>query len=52
MKIMKVDNESALSRTEAAIERLRVGVFIQMIGVVAVGVAVLGAFMTYLQFFK
>ena len=52
MKIMKADNESALSKTEAAIERLRVGIFIQMIGVVAVGVAVLGAFMTYLQFFK
>ena len=41
MKIMKADNESAISRTEAAIERLRTGIFIQMVGVVGAGVAVL-----------
>ena len=52
MKIMKADNESAISRTEAAIERLRTGIFIQMISVVAAGVAILGGFIAILQFLK
>ena len=52
MKTMKAENGEALAKNEAAIERLRTGIFIQMVGVVAAGVAVLGGFIAILQFLK
>ncbi|MCY4032497.1 MAG: hypothetical protein OXF19_00525 [Hyphomicrobiales bacterium] len=52
METMKAENESALSKNEAAIERLRTTIFIQMISVATLVVAAVGVFIAYLQFFS
>ena len=52
MKTMKAENNEALAKNEAAIERLRTTIFIQMISVATLVVAVLGVFIAYLQFFN
>ena len=59
MRAMKAESESALSKNEAAIERLRTTIegnartlLMQMILVVGVGVGILGGFIAILQFFK
>ena len=63
VRTMKADNEAALAKNESAIDRLvasnekaiaelRASIFIQMVGVVAAGVAVLGGFIAILQFLK
>ena len=45
-------NEKAIGGLRTDMERLRAGIFIQMVGVVAAGVAVLGGFIAILQFLK
>ena len=63
VRTMKADNETALAKNESAVDRLiasnekaiaelRASIFIQMVGVVAAGVAVLGGFIAVLQFLK
>ena len=59
MKIMRAENDSALSKNEAAIaglrtdmERLRTTIFIQIISVATLVVTAVGVLIGYLQYFK
>ena len=58
MKTMEANNKAAHAESESAIERLRMdmaqlrsGIFIQMVGVIAAAVAILGGFIAVLRFF-